>query len=321
MGPHLLIGIAAGATSALLVAGVASGSVLAVPLFYLAPLPLMIAGLAFSHVSAAIGVVVACVGLGLIYGVTFLLAYFMGIGLPAWALAYCALLARSDPAARDGLAWFSIGNLMMVGAALATLSVMVALFSLAGSYEAYRDAIVMAFNAFVKAQGASPLGPVPASGDPAAMGAMVAAILPPTAASLMLATQLGCLYLAGRAAKLSGRLARPWPDLAATRLPASTPVVLAVLVAGAMLPGLLGLCAAAAGATLIVAYAAAGFAVLHFLTRGRAGRPFILTVAWVLTLAIGWPALVIALLGVLDAMFDLRRRFGTGGAPPAANDH
>ncbi len=321
MGPNLLIGIAAGAASALLVAGVASGSMLAVPLFYLAPLPLMIAGLAFTHVSAAVGVVVACLGLGLLYGTTFLLAYLIGIGVPAWALAYSALLARPDPAARDGLAWFPIGAVMMVGAVLATLSVVIALFAMAGSYEAYRDAIVGAFDAFVKAQGASPMGPVPASGDPATMGTMVAAILPPTAASLMLATQLGCLYLAARAAKLSGRLTRPWPDLAATRLPSTTPVVLAVLIAGAMLPGLIGLSAAAAGATLIVAYAAAGFAVLHFLTRGRMGRPFILTGAWVLTLAIGWPALVIALLGVLDAMFDLRRRFGTGGGPPAANDH
>ncbi|WP_029003368.1 DUF2232 domain-containing protein [Azorhizobium doebereinerae] len=319
MGPFLLIGIAAGAASALLVAGVAAGSVLAVPLFYLAPLPLMIGGLAFSHISAAVGVVAASLGLGFMYGTTFLIAYLMGIGIPAWVLAYCALLARQDANARDGITWFPVGGLMVVGAGLATLSVVVALFSLAGSYEAYRDAVVQAFQAFVKIQGASPMGGS-AGADPAAMGETVAIILPPTAAALMLATQLGCLYLAARAARLSGRLARPWPDLAATRLPSATSLALAVLIAIAMMPGLVGLSAAAAGAALIVCYTAVGFAVLHFLTRGRAARPFILTGAWVLTLAIGWPALVVALLGVADAMFDLRRRIGTGGGPPAAND-
>jgi hypothetical protein len=39
-----------------------------------------------------------------------------------------------------------------------------------------------------------------------------------------------------------------------------------------------------------------------------------------MTLALGWPALLMALVGVADALFDLRRRIGTGGAPPAAND-
>lgn len=290
---------------------------LAVPLFYLAPLPLMVSGLAFSHISAAIGVAAAAIGLGLLYGTTFLIAYLMGIGIPAWALAYCALLARPDPAARDGMVWFPIGGVMVVGAGFATLSVTMALFSMSGDYETYRRAIAAAFQAFVAAQGAAG-----GSGmsNAAAVAETVAIILPPTAATLMLATQLGCLYLAGRTARVSGRLNRPWPDLAALRLPGLTPIVLAVLVALAMTPGLMGLCAAAGAAALIVCYTASGFAVLHFLTRGRAARPFLLAGAWVMTLALGWPALVMALVGVADALFDLRRRIGTGGAPPAAND-
>ncbi|GGF87177.1 membrane protein [Azorhizobium oxalatiphilum] len=317
MVPFILIGIVAGAASALLVAGVAAGSMLAVPLFYLAPLPLMIGGLAFSHIAAAVGVVAASLGLGALYGTTFLTAYLVGIGLPAWVLSYCALLARQDPAARDGVAWFPVGGLMIAGVILATLSIVVALFSLAGSYDAYVDAVSRAFEVFMKAQGGAPAG---AAGDPVAMGQTVAIILPATAAAVLFSTQMGCLYLAGRAARLSGRLARPWPDLAGLRLPGMTPLALAGLVAIAMTPGLLGLSASAAGAALIVCYTAAGFAVLHYVTRGRAARPFILIGAWVLTLAIGWPALVMALIGVVDALFDLRRRIGTAGGPPAAND-
>ena len=45
----LLIGLGAGATAALLFASVTSGVILSVFLFYLAPLPIMIAGLGWSH--------------------------------------------------------------------------------------------------------------------------------------------------------------------------------------------------------------------------------------------------------------------------------
>ena len=53
-----LIGIAAGAASALLFASVASGSLISILLFYLAPLPILIAAVGWSHLAglvAAIG--------------------------------------------------------------------------------------------------------------------------------------------------------------------------------------------------------------------------------------------------------------------------
>ena len=98
MGLTLLIAIAAAAASALLAAGVAAGSVLAVPLFYLAPLPVMIAGVAFSPIAAGLAVVFASIGLGVMFGGTFLMAYAVGMGAPAFALAYAALLAQQDEA-------------------------------------------------------------------------------------------------------------------------------------------------------------------------------------------------------------------------------
>jgi hypothetical protein len=49
-----LVGIGAGATSALMFASVASGSVLSIALFYVAPLPIMIAALRWSDWAAMI---------------------------------------------------------------------------------------------------------------------------------------------------------------------------------------------------------------------------------------------------------------------------
>ena len=63
-----LIGMSAGAAAALLFASVASGSPLSVLLFYLAPLPILIAALGWSHWAALIAAVVASASLAAIFG-------------------------------------------------------------------------------------------------------------------------------------------------------------------------------------------------------------------------------------------------------------
>ena len=54
MVPMVLIGIGAGAATALLFASVASGAVISILLFYLAPLPILIAAVGWSHWAALI---------------------------------------------------------------------------------------------------------------------------------------------------------------------------------------------------------------------------------------------------------------------------
>lgn len=312
----LLTGVAAGLASALLAAGAAAGSVLAVPLFYLSPLPVMIAGIAFSPLAAFVAVMVGGAGLGLAFGGTFLLTYMISLGGPAFALSYVAMLARPDPAGRDGLVWFPVGGLVLLSAALSTLAVIIALFAVAGDYETYRQAVIAAFEALLSGQvlpGAQPA-------DPAAVGALVARLLPGMAAVMSMVSQLVCLYLAARAALISGRLRRPWPSLSAFRLPPVTSLVLAVAIALSMAGAMIGLSASAAAATLVCAYALMGFAVVHAVTIGHSARFLILAGLWLTTAMLGWPVLAMAVLGFVDAMFDFRARMGTGQSPPAAND-
>jgi len=90
----LLIGLGAGATAALLFASVTSGAILSVFLFYLAPLPIMIAALGWSHWAGLMGAVVAAVLLGGAFGLFFFATFLATIGGPAWWLAYLALLGR-----------------------------------------------------------------------------------------------------------------------------------------------------------------------------------------------------------------------------------
>src|SRR5436190_9379198 len=112
----VLIGLAAGAAAALLLASFASGSLLSVFLFYLAPLPIMIAALGWSHLAGLIAATVAAGILAAVFGGLFCLAFLVGIALPAWWLSYLALLARPGDTASPGAAtpgdfeWYPVGR-------------------------------------------------------------------------------------------------------------------------------------------------------------------------------------------------------------------
>ena len=95
-----IIGIGAGAAAALLFASVTSGTLLSIPLFYLAPLPIMIAGLGWSYWAALTAALTGALALGLVFGAVFVFAFLAGAGIPGWWLAYLAMLAR--PAGAHG---------------------------------------------------------------------------------------------------------------------------------------------------------------------------------------------------------------------------
>jgi hypothetical protein len=92
------------------------------------------------------------------------------------------------------------------------------------------------------------------------------------------------------------------------RFPVYAPALTAVVVAASFLPGIVGLSAGVLAASLLMAYAILGFAVLHMITRGMGSRPFTLGSTYVAVLIFGWPVLVMSLLGLADSAFDLRGR-------------
>lgn len=110
----VLVGIAAGLASALVFASIASGSALSIPLFYLAPLPVLISAMGWGHASGLIAAGVAALGLGLAFGSMLSVVFLVGIGLPAWWLGYLALLARPvTNGAPEHLEWYPVGRLVI----------------------------------------------------------------------------------------------------------------------------------------------------------------------------------------------------------------
>ena len=313
------IGVGAGAATALLFASVASGSALSVPLFYLAPLPILIAAMGWSHWAALIAAVVASASLAAVFGAFFFIAFMLAIGLPAWWLGYLALLARPATVARpDGLEWYPVGHLVFWAAIIGAAIVIAGMLTLGSDLDAFRNSLRSGLERMLKIPVRAPSSPdaAPDGSDPSRLIDILVAVLPPAAAVLAAVTNVVNLWLAERIVKISGRLRRPPSDLAAMHFPVYAPALVGAAVVASLLPGIVGTSAGVLAASLLMAYAILGFAVLHMITRGMGSRPFTLSGIYVAVFVFGWPVLMMSLLGLADTAFDLRGRVARRRSPP-----
>ena len=318
----VLIGIAAGAAAALLFASVASGAPISLVLFYLAPLPVMIAALGWSHLAGLVAALVAATSLAAVFGSYFFLAFLIGVGLPAWWLGYLALLGRPAVTPEGTtLEWYPVGRIVVWAALIGALVVAVAIPNFGTDAEAFRSGLRRAFERLLRLQTDTAAGTplrLPGFKDPDRLLDLLVAVIPPAAAVLSTLTSLANLWLAGRIVRISGRLKRSWPDLPAMTFPGYAPAVLAVAVAGTFMPDLVGILSAILTASLMMAYAVLGLAVTHAITLGAGGRGFILAGIYATIGLFGWPVLLLALIGLADTILDIRTRVRRRRGPPAA---
>jgi hypothetical protein len=319
----ILIGIGAGAATALLFGSVASGSLLSVALFYLAPLPILIAALGWSHWAGLVAAVVAATGLAVVFDAFFFMAFLLGIGLPAWWLGYLALLARpKSNGAQGGLEWYPVGHLVMWAALVSALVVTAAILNFGTDEESFRSALRAGLERTLRLQdrlapGATAQAP---NTDWSRLIEFLVLALPPAAAVLTTITNVVNLWLAAKVVTVSARMRRPPPDLAGMEFPNYAPALLAAAVAVSFVPGLIGIVGGVLAASLLMAYAILGFAVLHAITRAVGGRALILAGIYLAVIVFGWPVLAIALLGLADTAFGIRARTAGKRGPPAAPD-
>jgi hypothetical protein len=316
----VFIGIGAGAASALLFASIASGSLLATLLFYLAPLPILIAALGWSHWAGLVGASFAAIGLGAVLDFYFFAAFLIGVGMPAWWLSYLALLARPATAPGPGrgpapaaVEWYPVGRLVLWAAIIGSLMVVVAIPNFGIDKESFQAGLRSAFERAVRTQASVDAA---ADRDVGRLIDILVVAIPPAAAVLATLLNVLNLWLAGRIVKVSGRLRRPWPDLSSLELPASATGLLAGAIACSFLPDLLGIVAGVLAASLFMAYAIIGFAVLHAITRGMGSRGFVLGGAYAAVIVFGWPVLGMSFLGLADTAFDIRNRIAAKRGPP-----
>jgi hypothetical protein len=315
----ILIGLAAGCASALMFASIISGALISLLLFYLAPLPLMVAALGWGPIAATIGGIVAASGLGAIFGLPYCIAFVITVALPAWWLGHLALLGRPLPAtAPEGgsapaavqLEWYPIGRILLWIAGFAALTTIAAMLTLGTDAETITNSLRRGLLRILGARDAA------SAGDIERWVAALAVIAPAAATIVAMMTLTLNLWLAGKITATSGRLHRPWPDLKSAELPPMTLVALSVALAFCFIGGLAAMFAQITTTALMMAYGLTGFAVLHTLTLALKSRVFWLCCTYAIVVAFGWPVLAMIVLGLADAVFGIRQRYLRGKPPP-----
>lgn len=320
---HVALGVGAGLVAALLFAAVGTGSIPAVALMYLAPLPILIVALGWHHLLGALALAVGAFATSLLVRSSTGIAFAVAPGLAGWGLAYLTLIAR-PAAGPDGAAvavhWYPTGKLLMWVGIAGGLIALCALAAATGvDHDRYREILTQAASGLMRREArinrpgtaGQTLGLANAEViriliaiAPALLGAML---------SLILAVNL---WLAGRIVAISGRLVRPWPDIPSTRMPMAAALLLG---AGAILsaaPGFVGVAGSALLGGLAMAFALQGLTLMHDVSRHRAGRGLLLSLAYFMTIVLGYVFLpAFALLGLADTAFPLRRALRA--QPPA----
>jgi len=316
----LLIALAAGCASALMFASIISGALISLLLFYLAPLPLMVAAMGWGPLSATVGGIAAAIGLGAIFGLPYCIAFALMVALPAWWLGHLALLGRpiehngspangASPVA-PALEWYPVGRILLWVSGFAALTTMAALLTLGTDSGTITAALRRGLLRLLDLRDAAPKAETEQW-----MDALVA-IAPAAAALFAMMTLTLNLWLAAKITATSGRLHRPWPDLKSAALPAMTLAALCVAIAFSFAGGLIAILAQIISAALLMAYALIGFAVLHTLTLALKSRAIWLGCIYAIVVVFSWPVLAMVILGLSDAVFGIRQRYLQGRPPP-----
>jgi hypothetical protein len=317
----VLIALAAGSASALMFASTISGALISLLLFYLAPLPLMMAALGWGPLCATIGGIAAACGLGAIFGLPYCIAFVLTVALPAWWLGHLALLGRpvaTAASAGNGAApvapvmeWYPVGRILLWTAGFATLTTMAALLMLGTDAAIIKDAMRRGLLRIIGARDS-------ATADIEPFIDALVTIAPPAAAIVAMMTLTLNLWLAAKITATSGRLHRPWPDIKSAALPPMTLAALSLAMALCFTGGLLAILGQVVSAALMMAYALTGFAVLHTLTLAMKSRALWLSGTYAVVLVFGWPVLAMVGLGLADAVFGFRQRYLQRRTPPAS---
>jgi hypothetical protein len=292
-------------------------------LFYLAPLPLMVAALGWGPLCATIGGIGAATILGAIFGLPYCMAFAVMVALPAWWLGHLALLGRPKtngvpsgngalPVAPD-LEWYPVGRILLWISGFAVLTTTAALLTLGADAAAITGTLRRGLLQMIRIVG--PLDTPSTVDFERLIDAMV--MIAPIAAVMFTVTTLTLnIWLAGKIAATSGRLHRPWPDLKSADPPPMTLAALCVAIAFCFAGGLLAILAQIVTAALMMAYALTGFAVLHTLTSALKSRAFWLGCSYTIVVLFVWPIVAMVAIGLADAIFGIRQRYLRGRPPP-----
>ncbi|MCA0425593.1 MAG: hypothetical protein LCH61_20175 [Proteobacteria bacterium] len=317
MAQAIFLSIVAGIASALLSGLLTPGSVLGALLMFVAPLPLMIVGLGWHSLVAALGALVGCLLMSIGLSSKAALIYGALVGLPAWlAAVLLPMIVRHGmalPKAQAGR-WMGAAILGSIGFYAVVIPIIGAL-TIDADHARFVQRLSKTVEDLFRTMFEGGMAQLPNGSKLSDFAQLYALMLPPMLTFLICTMLTLSLWLAVRIVQRSERL--PFPSVPAytLSLPKAAPLVFVGGMFLASVVGYVGLVGMLIMVASSFALMMAGLSWMHFRTLGRGDRPIILGTAWALLLFMGLPGFVYAFLGALDASLDFRRP-KDGSQPP-----
>jgi hypothetical protein len=318
-----LIGIGAGLVAAVLFASLANNSALAFLLFYLTPLPVLLAAMGWGVRAALLAFVSATSLLALVLSVRYALGFALIVGVPGFILSYLMLLRRHIPAdgpSQSRTEWYPFGRIIAWASVMAGGLVTLALLLIGGDGESYRQMIGSVFDEAAMKQLQSMLG---SEFDQVEFQQFVERfsryVLPAFASTFWLLIMVGNLWLAAKSAVISGLLDRPVPDFTKIDYPLFISAGFMIALALNFSSGLIGLIGTAFLGAFACANLLLGLAVVHVLVGGLPLKLFFLLALYAGLILTPWVGLPVTVLGLLEPFLRLRWRHSQQFKPPGNN--
>ena len=310
-------GLIAGVTAALLSLSANAQSSLAIVLYAASALPILIAGLGWGNASALIAVVAGGVVASALVSSYFALMIVIITLIPAGWLSNLANLAR--PASElggpdDALAWYPLSSILIHLAVMVTLG-MTAVGAIVGYDSAMASQLVDIVIQTLKAQ--EPLYN-PDAAAVAQLKSVFALALPLVQGALWVFLLFAAYYVASFVVRVSGKGLRPREDMPSTlRMHRNAIFFFLAGLVLAFVGGVPAIIGALVCGTFGAGFVLAGFASLHFRTRGKSWRLPVLWLVYLSVLLFTIPVFVILVLGLTDT----RRTIALTPAAPAGKNN
>lgn len=322
---YLITGIIAGITSSVLYLSGTFGGSMSLLLYFLAPLPLFIAGLGWGAVSAIAGAVAGIIVCMAVAGIPGGLVYFASIGLIPIVLSHYALMSRAsdededapqqNPPARD---WYPLGRLILWIAAFSTVLTALFVLVIMPSTPELKVTLEALFEAILN-QNPELKNRIGGADAIPKMIALFIALLPATLASYTFVTTTANFWLAAKIITTSGRAIRPPLVMSTLYYPRVLPLVLVALIVLSFLPGIIHTITLAAMASLTLAFMFLGLLVIHAIIPKIPARTVFLSMFYVTVfILLKYAYLGLALCGIAETVFGIRQRFAARRPPGAS---
>ncbi|MEM1307103.1 MAG: DUF2232 domain-containing protein [Pseudomonadota bacterium] len=318
---NILVGAITGIASAILFLGLVSGNSLGVLSLVLMALPVTIAGLGWSRVTALASVGVASVIIG-VAAAPIAAVYFAGIiGLPLVGITYLAMLRRDvvDDRGQQGVEWYPIGRLVVAitlwAGSLSALLVGAILSRGNDLQTAMRAFVDYLFDTVFTLPPDAAVQLTDARRDEIA--ATFTSYIPFALSTSWMLVAVVSVYLSAVIVHRSGQLQRPWPDLSTMALPRLMNLIFMAAAIATFAGGTVGEMAKCFVWAIAFAYVLQGLAILHQTSRGRSFRGLLLFVVYAgLFFVQPISTMIIALIGLAEPVSPLRRQMTELGPPP-----